>query len=228
MIVGIHQPEYLPWIWFFDKVAQSDLFVLLDNVQFEKNYIQNRTKIKTQSGWIWLTVPVLMKGRSEQLIKDVEIVRTENWQKKHWRSIFHAYKEAPYFQNYRDFFEEIYSKEWKHLADLNETIIRYLIQQFGIEAEVMRASQLGVTGKRTDLLLAICKALNATTYLSGVSGKDYLEESKFAEAGIEVRYQEFRQHPVYPQLHGEFIPQMSVVDLLFNCGPSSMEIIRGR
>lgn len=227
MIVSIHQPEHLPWLGFFDKVRQSDVFVLLDNVQYEKNYFQNRNRIRTQSGWIWLTVPVLTKGKSNQLINDVNIVNTGNWQDKHWKSIFYAYNKAPYFDNHRPFLEEIYNKKkWDYLVDLNETIILYLIQKLGIQVNILRSSTLGVEGKSTDLLLNICMKLNATAYLSGISGKDYLEEEKFIKENIKVIYQEFH-HPIYEQLYETFIPCMSVIDLLFNYGEKSLDIIRG-
>ena len=226
MIVAIHQPEHMPWLGFFDKVRQADIFVILDNVQFERNYFQNRNKIKTPQGWIWLTVPVLTKGKSTQLIQDVQINNAVDWQSKLWKSIFYSYNKAPFFQKYSNFLKQIYDKQWTYLADLNEEIIKHIIHELGIQVKILRASTLGVTGKGTDLLLQICQKLNADIYLSGISGKDYLEESKFAEQGIKVIYQEF-YHPIYKQLYEPFIPGMSIIDLLFNYGDKSLDVLKG-
>lgn len=226
MIVTIHQPEHIPWLGFFDKVRRADTFVILDGAQFEKNYFQNRNKIRTQKGWSWVTVPVITKGRYPQLINQVEINNNVRWRKKCWTSIFMNYSKASFFPQYNNFLKSIYDREWTSLADLNEEIIRYIIHALGIEVEIIRASELGVTGRRTDLLLEICQKLNADVYLSGISGKDYLEEYKFTEQGIKVIYQEF-YHPIYKQVYEPFIPGMSIVDLIFNHGDKSLDILMG-
>jgi len=226
MIVTIHQPEHMPWLGFFDKLRQADTFVILDNVQFRKNYFQNRNKIRTQQGWIWLTVPVLAKGKSSQLIQDAQINNAVNWQSTLWKSIFYAYNKASFFEKYGNFLKQIYDKQWTYLADLNEEIIRHVINELGIKVKIVMASTLEVTGGGTDLLLEICQKLNADTYLSGISGKDYLEESRFTEQGIKVIYQEF-YHPIYKQVYEPFIPCMSIIDLLFNHGDKSLDILKG-
>jgi len=226
LIVAIHQPEHTPWLGFFDKMRQADMAVLLDNVQFRKNYFQNRNRIRTQQGWTWLTVPVLAKGKSGQLIQDTQINNTVNWQSKVWKSIFYAYNKAPFFDQYSSFLKQVYDKLWTHLADLNEEIIRYIAQELGIQAKVIKASTLGTTGRSTDLLLEICQKVNADVYLSGISGKGYLEETKFTEQGIKVIYQEF-YHPIYKQMYEPFIPCMSIIDLLFNHGDKSLDILKG-
>lgn len=226
MMVTIQQPEYLPWLGFFDKVRQADTVVLLDNVQFKKRYFENRNKIRTRLGWQWVTVPVITKGRYTQLINQVEIDDISHWQKKCWMSICWNYEKAPFFQKYGSFLEETYDKQWVYLADLNEEIIRHVIHELGIEVSIIRASALGVTGRGTNLLLEICQKLSADIYLSGISGKDYLEESKFTEQGVKVIYQEF-YHPIYKQLYEPFMPCMSTIDLLFNYGDKSLDIIKG-
>jgi len=225
-MVTIHQPEHTPWLGFFDKIRQADTFVILDNVQFRKNYFQNRNRIRTQQGWTWLTVPVLAKGKLGQLIQDTQINNAVNWQSKVWKSIFYAYNKAPFFDQHSSFLKQVYDKPWTHLADLNEEIIRYISHGLGIQVKIIRASTLSSTGKGTDLLLEICHKLEADTYLSGISGKDYLEETKFAEQGIKVIYQEF-YHPIYKQLYEPFIPGMSIIDLLFNHGGKSLDILTG-
>ena len=224
MIVTIHQPEHLPWLGFFDKVRQSDAFVLLDNVQFRKNYFQNRNKIRTQQGWTWLTVPVLIKGKSDQFIQDVQINNTVDWQSKHWKSMNYAYNRAPYFEKYSPMLKQIYTSNWDYIANLNERFIGYLMDEMGIRSKMVWASTLNVTGSGTELLLQICQKLHAEVYLSGISGRDYLREEEFSKEGIKVRYQEF-YHPIYSQLYEPFIPCMSTLDLLFNHGDKSMDIL---
>jgi len=225
MIIGIHQPEHLPWNGFFDKVDQSDIFVLLDNVPFEKNYFQNRNRIRTRDGWAWLTVPVYTSGRFSQLINEVEIIKNSNWRKKHWKTLFYSYKNAPYWERCAEFFKSLYQKEWHYLVDLNETIIRFIIGELGIKVKLVKASELNVSGRSTELLLNICKELGADVYLSGKSGREYLDEHRFKDEKIEVMYQDFK-HPIYPQQFEPFIPQMSTIDLMFNCGDSSLNILR--
>lgn len=226
MIVSIQQPEHLPWLGFFDKVRQADIVVLLDNVQFKKRYFENRNKIRTRDGWKWVTVPVITKGKYTQLINQVEIDNTAHWRKKCWLSICFNYGKAPFFPKYGEFLEQIYDKQRTYLVDLNEEIIRHIIQELGIKVSLIRASALDVTGRGTDLLLQICQKLKADIYLSGISGKDYLEESKFTEQGIKVIYQEF-YHPIYKQVYEPFMPCMSIIDLLFNQGDKSLDILKG-
>lgn len=225
MIVTIHQPEHLPWLGFFDKMRQSDVFVLLDTVQFAKDDFQNRNRIKTRNGPVWLTAPVYKKGKSEQLIINIEICNDRNWRNRCWSLIYQNYKGAPYFADHRPFFEELYARKWSRLVDLNTLVIQYLAEQLGLETKLVTASELGVYERGpTNVNLTICRLLGADVYLSGKYGKEYLDETQFAAHGIEVRYQDF-QHPVYPQLWGDFLSHLSAIDLLFNCGDSSLEMI---
>jgi hypothetical protein len=197
----------------------------LDNVQFEKNYFQNRNRIRTKDGWMWLTIPVITSGRPKQKIMEVEIDNSQKWGNKHWKSIYFNYKDAKFFKDYSEFFQTLYKKTWNKLVDLNTTIIKYLINALGIEVELVKASELGVKGKSTDLLLGICKKIGADTYLSGRFGKNYLDESKFKHEGIDLIYHNFH-HPTYKQLFEPFIPQMSIIDLLFNHGKNSLSVIK--
>jgi len=225
MIVTIHQPEHLPWSGFFDKMRQADVFVLLDTTQFAKDDFQNRNRIKSAKGSVWLTVPVFKKGRSEQLIIDAEICNDRNWRNRCWSLIYQNYKDAPYFAEHKQFFEGLYARKWSRLVELNITIIRYLAEQLGLKTKLVMASELAVYERgSTNVNLTICRLLSADEYLSGKYGKQYLDETQFAEHSIKVRYQDF-QHPVYPQLWGDFLSHMSVIDLLFNCGGASLEII---
>jgi len=228
MIVTIHQPEHLPWLGFFNKLDSADILILLDTVSFRKNYFQNRNRILSASGPVWLTVPIYSKGRFGQKIIDVQINNetTPRWPAKCSNSIIQCYKKASFFKTYEPFFESLYSRTWTSLVDLNVTIINHLMNELGISTRILRASELRVTKARTDMLVDLCVQAGASIYLSGISGKQYLELDKFAEAGIEVLFQEF-YHPIYKQVYDPFIPCMSVIDLMFNCGPDSGDILRG-
>lgn len=228
MIITIHQPEHLPWLGFFDKIRQADVFVLLDHVQFRKNYYQNRNKVRSDKGAVWLTVPVLTKGNPSQAINEVEVNNqgSPRWKEKSWRSILQFYRQARYWSYHKPFFYSLYHNDWDRLVEINECIMRYLLSALGINVTVMRSSEIKVEGRGNDLVLNVCKKLDADVYLSGVSGKDYLDLKTFADAGIEVRFQEFR-HPVYKQMYEPFVPCLSVIDLLFNYGPESLDVIRG-
>lgn len=225
MIVSIHQPEYLPWLGFFDKMAKSDVFVILDNVQFQKNGFQNRNKIKTSRGWQWLTVPIIRKF--PQSISEVKIDNTTKWWKKHLTALKVNYAKSEYLREYLPFFEEVYKKRWEFLADLNIFLIKKLAELFGIKTKIEISSSLNVVGSDTEHLVGICKKLNAKTYLSGEGGKKYIDVTLFEKEGIELRFREY-EHPVYPQQHEKngFISNMSAVDLLFNCGESAIDVIK--
>ena len=224
MRVAIHQPQYLPWLGYFDKINQCDIFVILDNVQFKKNEWQNRNKIKTPQGWQWITVPVLHSNHLEKIC-DVRINHQEDWRRKHLRAIEINYNRAPFFKDYYPFFQELYEKEWTHLAALNRTVIEYLMESFGIKKQVLLSSEMALREGPTDRLIDICKAVGAETYLSGKGGESYLVLDRFKDANIRVVYQDFRC-PIYPQLYGPFEPDLSAIDLLFHCGPESFSTLK--
>lgn len=215
---------YLPWCGLFDRIARSDLFILLDNVQYSKNYFINRNKIRTPQGWTWLTVPVISHGKSDQLIRDVETDGKIPWEHQHWKSISVSYAKAPYFKEYAGFFDEMYSTRWVYLNDVIKKTLTYLLQSLDIPTRIILASELDVTGKKNEYILNLCQNVGADEYLSGPDGRNYLNLPQWQEAGIEVLFHEY-QHPEYPQLYGTFEPNMSVIDLLFNCGKSSKGIL---
>jgi len=229
MILAIHQPTYLPYLGFIEKMSHVEAYAILDTVQFIRggDAYHNRNLIKTTDGPIWLTVPVRHKHRQYQQICKVGIENSTKWYVKHWRSIFYAYEKAPFFNSYMDFFEDLYSKKWDNLASLNEYIIRYLLKEFKINTEIVRVSELDIDGKSTDLLINVCKKLGADAYLSGINGMKYLEISKIKDADIRLLLHDFK-HPIYTQQyqHLEFIPNLSCIDMLFNCGENSMKILR--
>ncbi len=225
MIVAIHQPQYLPWIGYFDKIDRSDVFVLLDNVQYKKNEFQNRNRIKTSQGWQWITVPVLYKYTEK--INEVKINNTVDWQRKHLSALICNYSKAPFLKEHLGFFEETFSIHWECLVEINIHIIKYLNKALGINKEVLVASNLKLREEPTERLIDICKYVQADTYLSGESGANYMNVDAFTQAKIHVKFQDFH-HPVYQQLYDKFEPLMSIVDLLFNHGTHSLEIIRNQ
>jgi len=223
-VIAIHQPNYIPWQGFFYKMIKSDIFVFLDNVQFSKEGIINRNKIKTGSGELWLTVPVLTKHKMQQSINETRINNKVDWRRKHWNAIWLNYTKSPFFKKYASIFEDNYKREWEKLADLNKVLIRTVADLLGIRRNFINASELNAAGNGTDLLVSICRETGGNIYLSGEGGKGYMDEEKFKEAGIEIRYANFKQ-PAYKQLYGDFIPNLSVLDLLFNCGADSQNIL---
>lgn len=228
MNVVIMQPHYLFLRKHFHQIYRADIYVFYDDVQFVKNYHHNRNRIKNPKGYTWLTVPVLHKGRSRQLIKDVEINSRIRWGKKHWQSIQYNYSRAPYFKNYRDFFEQCYSQRWDSLSELNIFLIKSIAQLLGItNVSFVRSSELGIQNSNpTQRLIDICKYLGASRYIIGISAKKYMEEKKWAETEIRLEWFE-PQYPPYPQLWEGFLDNCSILDLLFNCGPESYKYIWG-
>lgn len=225
-VVCIHQPNYLPWIGYFHKIHCSDIFVFLDDVQYPKGQVVNRNKIKTPNGEHYLTVPVFGKGHFGQLISEVTIDNHIAWKKNHWKSILFNYSKAPYFSDHSHFFEELYQKEWELLSELNVYIIRNIAEMLDMDTKFIRSSGLDIEENSTKRLIDIVKAVGGNTYLSGTYARGYQDESSFKENDIELMYQDF-QHPTYNQLFGEFIPKMSIIDLLFNEGKKSKDFIRG-
>ena len=229
MILSVHQPQYIPWLGYFDKIDKSDCFVFLDNVQYKAREYQNRNKIRTKDGWMWLTVPVISKGLGHQKICDVKVNNDFDWQIDHLKSLRTYYSKTPFFKQHYPFFEGIYTIKWEKLVDLNIYIIKYLLAQLGIETPLYYESEIGTTSQATERIIEICKKVKADIYLSGLGGKNYLKEEQFLQAGIKLEYQNFI-HPVYHQqyMQGEnsFLPYMSIIDLLFNEGPESISILR--
>ena len=226
MILSINQPAYLPWLGYFHRIAVSDCHIVLDHVQFEKNSYVNRNHIRTANGSAWLTVPVKTKGRFGELpINSLEINTEAKWQVKHWRSIQQNYSKAPFFQEHAPFFEAIYKQRWRYVVDLNREITLYLLDAFGIKTPLMYSSQMAPEGAKDELVLNLCKKVGASTYLSGALGRNYLREELFTRGQIAVLYQNY-QHPCYSQRYGSaFEPYMAAIDLLFNHGPASYDIL---
>jgi len=223
-IVGILQPGYLPWLGFFEQLYQSDTFILYDDVQFEKGSWRNRNRIKTVTGPQWLTVPVRLKGEKNQLIRDVVINSSDPWQKKHINSIVQNYSKSPYFEHYSQGLINCIDKPWKKLVDLDYELIFWLVAQLGIHTEIRLSSDLKISGNSVQRLIDMVQSLSGTHFYEGAAGINYIETKKFEQANISVIFQEYK-HPVYSQLYGTFCSHLSIVDLLFNCGPESLGVL---
>lgn len=224
MILTAHQTVYLPWLGLFHKIALADSYVYIDSVQYLKKDWNNRNKIKMSQGWNFLTVPILSKGKFSQLLRDVKINNNFNWRKKHWKSIQLNYKKTPYFDEYSPFFEELFEKEWVFLSDLNREIMKFILKELGIKTRWIEGSTLDPKGTKTDLVIDICKKVNANIYIFGTLGRDYAEIEKFDKEGIKIIFQDYN-HPTYQQQFNKFEPYLSVIDLMFNHGKDSYKII---
>lgn len=219
MTVAIHQPNYLPWIGFFNKILLSDLYVVFDDVQFPRGKdFAYRNKIKTSSGELWLSVPVKNKN-ALNLWNEVIIDNSDNWSRKHQKSIELSYKNAPYFNEYFPCLRNILSGSYEKLSDLNISIIKFILEVLEWKGEIVYSSGLNINSTGVEKILGILQKLNAKEYISGVGAGStrYISEPDFISRNIKLTWQCFK-HPVYPQLYGNFIPYMSVIDLLFNCG----------
>jgi hypothetical protein len=222
----MHQPNYIPWAGYFHKLAACDVFVFLDSVQYPRGQsITARNLIKTPNGVSYLTIPVRLRDASEGKASYLAVEFADpRWKRRHLRTLEHAYKRAPYF-------DEVYALVARELeaerqfVDLTIGLIGAVADYLGIETPCLRLSQLLPThGQKTDLIIEVCRSVNASTYLSGTFARVYNDERKLAEHGISLRYDEFVPSP-YPQLWGDFVPNLSVLDMLFNCGPASRELI---
>lgn len=223
--VSIHQPDYLPWAGFFDKIHKSDIFIIFDTAQFNRRVYQHRNRIKTDSNnsWTYLTIPV------EKMQKPINelLIQKNNWKKKHINYIIQYYSKSKYFSNYIGFFKEYYEKENEFLSDFNLGLINYICKCLNIKTKIILASELDidyVNLKATDVNIAMLKAVGAQSYISGSFGKKYLDSKKFRDANISLSFQDFQQKE-YHQLYGGFVPNLSIIDMLFNLGPETINYI---
>lgn len=222
-VVAIHQPQYLPWLPYCAKAAQSDVFIYLDTVQFQKGGVQNRNQIKTAQGAAWLTVPVT--AALGDAIRDVQIADAR-WQKKHIDGIAQSYRRAPHTAWFTDGLQPILQSPWTMLADLNVAVTEWIFHQLGVTCRRVRASELPATGTKSELVISLCRAAGATVYLSGPGARAYQDEADFLAAGIELRYQDYHV-PAYPQCHPNlgFMPELSALDAILNLGPEARGVL---
>lgn len=217
-MVAIHQPNYIPWLGYFFKIARARKFVFLDMVKFPNPGVVNRNTIKAQNGAAWLTIPVLRTGRSNQLIAEVETDGVQPWRKRHLMALRSNYGKAPYFKETFALLEPHYQEKMSSLAAFNIGLIRAIANHLELSPRFVLASELkDVSGQKTDLIREICLAVGGTSYLAGTGAKSYQEDVKLERAGITPHYSTFFS-PTYPQQFGEFVPNLSIVDVLMNCG----------
>ncbi len=220
--ISIHQPNYLPWLGFFKKISASDIFVFLNDVQYEKNGWHNRNKIRNSDGWMWLTVPT--NAKLGMKLNEVKIDYSSNWQKKHLKSIEINYSKSTNFKKFWHEIEMIYNKKHELLMDLNLELIKFIMKNLNIKTQTIFSSKLKIRETSSERILSICKKLDAKIYLSGALGKEYLNLDDFQKNGIEVIFQNFK-HPFYDQNYKPFISNMAAIDLLFNRGDESPNIL---
>jgi WbqC-like protein family len=224
MVLTGHQPVYLPWLGLFHKIALADLYCYFDIAQYQTKDYNNRNRIKTHSGDIWLSVPVESKNHFEKSVGEIRIVQN-GWQRKHLKSMQIAYQKTPFFRQYMPPLEAlILSHSAGTLGELNLEMLRFFMSCLGIQTPIVKASDYQFEGAKSDLVLDMCVKLGADVYVFGAQGQNYADVDKFRSRGVEPRFQQYN-HPSYRQLYGDFLPYMSVIDLLFNEGPASRAII---
>jgi len=221
--VAIHQPQYLPWLGYVDKLDSADVFVILDTVQFKKHEWQNRNRIRTNEGWQWLTVPII--DRFPERIDLVEVNARVAWSRKHCQALRLHYGKAPFWNPLGPALLAILERPWASLRDLNIAVLELLCTQLGTATRRVLASTLSAREEPTDRLIDLCRAVGGAEYLSGEAGPEYMDLGRLASAGLAVSAQAY-QHPAYPQQYTPFVSHLSVIDLLFNCGPESLAVLR--
>ncbi|MFI5348426.1 MAG: WbqC family protein [Elusimicrobiota bacterium] len=233
MILAAHQPNFMPWLGYFDKMRKADVFVTVDHVQMERQSFQNRTRIKTAEGVRWITVPVVQESRDERLFdKRIDNSRDGRfrWGRKMTLTLKYAYQSAPHYAEYGPALTDILERRWDRLADLNHTLIEYYRAALTIRTPMVKSSELKIEGAKSEMVLNMCRALGADAYLSGTgASRDYLDAAAFKRAGVEILWQDF-SHPRYGQrpASGPFVEKLSALDILFNCGSEAAARLRAR
>ncbi|HML08478.1 MAG TPA: WbqC family protein [Xanthobacteraceae bacterium] len=225
--VAILQSNYVPWKGYFDIIAAVDEFILLDDVQFTKNDWRNRNLIKTAQGRKWITIPVRVQSL-HQNINEVTVA-DQQWPMRHWRIISHNYRDAPYFSNYKDFLETLFTQtKERYLSQINYRFLCAILEILSVTTKITWSNDYApIKGRRTERVVNLCRAAGATHYLSGPAAKAYLQLEQFAEAGIEVEFMDYSEYPEYPQLYRPFDHAVSIIDLILMCGPSASYYIWG-
>ncbi|OGS50734.1 MAG: hypothetical protein A3J79_06535, partial [Elusimicrobia bacterium RIFOXYB2_FULL_62_6] len=224
MRLAIHQLQYMPGLRFFAKMRAADLFICLDDVQYEKREFQNRNRIRTREGWQYLTAPVIVKGKFSQRINETELNPTYDWKTEHFKAIRLNYAHARYLREYLPQLEKLYSGTYARLGKLAAASTELLKNAFGIRTPARFSSEFKLASVSTQRLVDLCAAVGADEYLSGAGAKEYLDEKLFTAAGVKLAWQEFKPVP-YPQAFEGFEPDMSALDLLLNCGPDSVKYL---
>jgi len=224
--IVITQSNYIPWKGFFDAINLADEFVFYDDMQFTRRDWRNRNQIKTKDGVKWLTVPVEVKGKYFQKIKDTKI-SDQNWSKNHWDIITHSYVKSEFFKEYKDIFQDLYlGRQYEFLSEVNYTFTKAVCELLGIGTNIRYSDEFNLLEEKTERLVDICKKLGGTDYYSGPAAKAYMDESKFENENIKVHYFDYSGYPEYKQLYGEFTHAVSILDLIFNEGPNAKKFMK--
>jgi hypothetical protein len=224
--VAIIQSNYIPWKGYFDLIAAVDVFVIYDDMQFTRRDWRNRNQIKTPTGLQWLTVPVLVKGKYLQRINETRIDGTD-WAKAHWKTITHNYSKTPFFKEISDWLAPFYLEgQYSNLSALNSTLIKEICSYLNIKTVIRDSNEFRLEGDKSGKLLKIAKTLEADRYLTGPSAQAYLDTSIFEQSGITVDWFDYSNYRIYPQAWGDFTHHVSVIDLLFNCGPNARQFMK--
>jgi len=225
MTAAVLQSNYIPWRGYFDLIHDADVFVFYDDVQYTVNDWRNRNRVKTANGVVWLTIPV--GNQNDRRICDVQI-RDATWTRKHWMTIEQSYRKAPHFAQYERFVRDIYARTWTSLSELNQTVIRSIARDLlGITTEFRDSREFVLQHSKSDRLLSLLQQLGATRYITGPAAQAYLDVDRYARAGIQVEWKDYETYPPYPQPHGEFAGDVSIVDSLMCCGDRTPEYIWG-
>ena len=223
--VAILQSNYIPWKGYFDLIASVDEFILYDEVQYTRRDWRNRNQIKTEYGRKWLTVPVVTKGLYDQTINNTRIAN-HDWQSRHWHALVTNYRSAPHFERIATWLEPLYQERHERLAELNRSYLDTICANLGLQTSIRDCRELTLVQGKTERLVSLCQQTGADVYLSGPSAKSYLDERLFDAAGIAVEWCDYSNYPAYAQLWGEFVHEVSILDLLFNCGPDAPKYMK--
>ncbi len=224
--VAILQSSYIPWKGYFDIINMADEFILYDNIQYTRRDWRNRNKIKTPQGSQWITIPIHVKGKYHQAIRDTTVIDNK-WRKKHWLSLLHNYAKAKYFKAYKALFEPLYLNNTESfLSEINYAFIKTINKILGITTKISWATHYDSLEDKNTRLINMCKAACATDYISGHLAKNYLDESLFQQAEISIQWMDYANYPIYQQLHGAFEHEVTILDLIFNEGPNALKYMK--
>ncbi len=224
--VAILQSNYIPWKGYFDMIAAVDEFILYDDMQYTRRDWRNRNQIKTPQGVQWLTVPVRVKGKYHQRIRETEIDGTD-WAAAHWKALVHNYRRAPHFREIASWLEPLYLEQhFTHISQLNCSFIKAICNYLAIKTVVTSSSDYRLIDGKTERLADLCKQAGGTEYISGPTAKKYIDENIFSDFGIKLSWFDYDGYPEYPQLWGKFTHSVTILDLLFNCGKDSPRYMR--
>jgi len=224
--VAILQSNYIPWKGYFDMIAAVDEFIIFDDMQYTRRDWRNRNQIKTPQGIQWMTIPVLAKGKYHQTIRDTEI-DGKDWSDTHWKALTQNYRRAPHFDEISEWLQPLYLREPEtHISELNRRFIEAICAYLGIHTRISNSWDYDLVDGKSERLADLCRQAQATEYISGPAAKDYIEANIFSDLGVNLTWFDYSGYPEYPQLWGEFSHGVTILDLLFNCGPASRQYMK--